>query len=288
MQRRETLKTIGGVSIASILGLGASGTAAAGTHGRGGQTRNPGRVGRYNGNRTLVPQKLGGFDRVLLYIADGLTEEETGWDGAANAEFFQREIMGRSDEEILETRNEAVEFHREFAGLEFPEADPDNLFGAVESEDGTAILSAGMLDPGRGYTAYVVSGRGMPNNHGDGTTVTDPEVTGHVRDGTFGARFTEPTELGGSYGAEFPDYAEVPAGASLPFGDYNIRMGDNEDPIEIRFFPEHPVIFEGPAPSAFNCELVHEEWGEGQVHGTTGGTMAPGIRNVLTFPPSLE
>lgn len=64
---------------------------------------------------------------------------------------------------------------------------------------------------------------------------------------------------------------------------------DDEDPIVIHVDSEHPIPpMTGRVPVAFNCDLVHEEWGEGQVHGTTGGTMAGGIRNVLTFPPMLD
>ncbi len=290
MQRRDTLKTVGGIGIASLLGLGASGSAAANQHG---QSRNPGRVGQYSGCRTLVPPDLAGFDHVLTYIADG--EPDPEWDGGpAGAEYFHRDILGRTDEEILERRNEAIDFHYERYGVEFPKAEShDELFDVVDSiGDIDATLSPGMLDPARGYTAYVVSGRGMPNNYGDGTTNTDPQATGHVRDATFGARFNEETEVGGEYaeqfGDDYPDDIVVPEGASLPWGEYSIRMGDNEEPINITFFPQHPVIIQGAAPSAFNCGLHHEKWGEGQVHGTTGGTMAPGIRNVLTFPPSLD
>lgn len=143
-----------------------------------------------------------------------------------------------------------------------------------------------MLNPETGYTAYVVSGRGMPNTHGDGTTNTDTHATGKVRDGSWGATINEDAELGGTYGATGD--SQVPAGAVVTFGNYNIRMGDNEDPIVIRFLSEHPIVFRGRVPSAFNCDLEHDEWGEGQVHGTLGGTMGSALRNVLTFPPSLD
>jgi hypothetical protein len=55
----------------------------------------------------------------------------------------------------------------------------------------------------------------------------------------------------------------------------------------IHYESEHPIPPAGRVPHAFNCDLFHDEWGEGQVHGTTGGTMAGGIRNVLTFPSTL-
>lgn len=62
-------------------------------------------------------------------------------------------------------------------------------------------------------------------------------------------------------------------------------MGDAEDPIVIRYESEHPIL-PLDMPVAFNCDLFHDEWGEGQVRGTTNAPGG-GIRNVLTFPPSL-
>jgi len=251
-----------------------------------GGSGNPGRVGNYNGDKTLVPPNLGGFDHVLLYLADG--DPFPDWDRVAKAEFFNREIMDRSTEEIFEVRREAIDFHWERFGLDFPypEAE-DDLFAVVDSQgDIDATFAPGMLNPGTGYTAYVVSGKGMPNTYGDGTTNTDTNATGKVRDGSWGATLNEDATLGGTYGATGD--SDVPAGTSVTFGDYSIRMGDNEEPIEIRFLSEHPIVRRGRVPSAFNCDLEHDEWGEGQVHGTLGGTMGTGLRNVLTFPPSLD
>lgn len=66
-------------------------------------------------------------------------------------------------------------------------------------------------------------------------------------------------------------------------------MGDNEDPIVIHYESGHPIPpVANRIPGAFNCDLLHVKWGEGQVHGTVGGTAAGGIRNVLTFPPMLD
>lgn len=100
------------------------------------------------------------------------------------------------------------------------------------------------------------------------------------------ANIHEDGTLGGTYGDEGP--SDVKEGALLAFGDYNIKMRKNEDPVVIHYESEHPIPMPGRVPVAFNCDLHHEEWGEGQVHGTMGGTLAPGIRNVLTFPPSLD
>jgi hypothetical protein len=285
MNRRDTLKAIG---IGALFGAGA-GTATArpgGGHGGDGDTKNPGRVGEYNGSKTLVPPNLGGFDHVLLYLADGNPFPD--WDGRAMAEFFHREIMGRSTEEIFEIRRRAIDFHWERFGIDFPYPETEeDLFSVVDSQgDIDATFSPSMLNPGTGYTAYVVSGKGMPNTHGGGTTNTDTHATGKVRDGSWGATLNEEADLGGTYGATGESH--VPAGAIVTFGEYSIRMGDNEDPIEILFLSEHPIVADPRVPSAFNCDLLHDEWGEGQVHGTLGGTMGSGLRNVLTFPPSLD
>lgn len=255
MNRRDTLKTIG---IGALFGA-TTGTATA-TPGQAPQgassSNNPGRVGDYNGKKTLVPPKLGGFDHVLLYLADG--EPLPGWDGVAMAEHFQREIMGRDTGEILAERNEAVEFYWDRFGIDFPAATEATLFDVVDSEgDIDATLRPSMFNSGRGYTAYVISGRGMPNTHGDGTTNTDPDSTGKVRDGSWSVSINEDATLGGTYGAGGP--SDVPAGAAVTFGNYNIRMGDNEDPIVIKFLSEHPIVSDPRVPSAFNCDLEHED-----------------------------
>jgi hypothetical protein len=286
MNRRNTLKMVGGIGIAGVLGTGAAGSVTADNSGQRGQGNNPGRVAPYNGRKTKTTPDLGGFDKVLVYLADG--EPTSGWDSVAEAEHFQRDIMGRSTQEIIDDRNAAVEFYDDRFGLDFPPVeDEDDLFTVVDTQSGVdATLAPLYQDPGVGYTAYVVSGRAMPNNHGDGTTNTDENLAGKVRDGGWIVNVNEDAELGGMYGETGP--SDVDAGALLAYGDYNIRMGDNEDPIVIHYESEHPIPPVGRVPVAFNCDLSHDEWGEGQVHGTMGGTMAGGLRNVLTFPPTLD
>lgn len=48
---------------------------------------------------------------------------------------------------------------------------------------------------------------------------------------------------------------------------------------------EHPIL-PLDMPAGFNSDLFHDEWGEGQVRGTTN-VPGGGIRNVITFPLSL-
>lgn len=281
MKRRTTLKSIGGIGVASVLGVG--GTVAADDHGQRGRNKNPGRVATYNGKTTKTAPGLGGFDKVLLYLAD----PDPDWDGEVSAERFQEEIMDRSTAEAVEDKNAGIEFFEERFGIEFPEATEDDVYESVDSVgDIDATLNPTMLSPGVGYTAYVVSGRAMPNTHGDGHTNTDPELTGKVRDGGWWASLNEETSFCGEY--EDVDDREFPEDTIVLWGDYNIRMGDREDPIVIHYDSDHPVVPGGhtPAPRAFNCRLEHDEWGEGAVRGVSGGDMV-GIRNVLTFPAEL-
>lgn len=283
MKRRTTLKSIGEIGVASVLGVGASGTVAADGHGQSGRSKNPGRVATYNGKTTKTAPGLGGFDKVLLYLAD----PDPDWECEVSAERFQEEIMGRSTAEALEDKNAGIEFFEERFGLEFPEATEDDVYESVDSVgDIDATLNPTMLSPGTGYTAYVISGRAMPNNHGDDHTNTDTELTGKVRDGGWWATLNEETSFGGEY--EDVDDREFPENTIVLWGDYNIRMGDREDPTVIHYDSDHPVVPGGhtPAPRAFNCRLEHDEWGEGAVRGVSGGDMV-GIRNVLTFPAEL-
>lgn len=274
---------MGGIGLAGLLGVGTSGTVAAQQPGRGGRSNNPGRVATYNGRTTKTAPGLGGFDKVLLYLAD----PDPDWEGEVSAERFQEEIMDRSVEEAVADKNAGIEFFEERFGLEFPEADEDDVYESVDSTgDVDATLNPTMLSPGTGYTAYVVSGRSMPNNHGEDHTNTDTESTGKVRDGGWWATLNEDAEFGGEYGAGGESW--FPAGTIVLWGDYNIRMGDQEEPIVIHYDSDHPVLPGGAvrAPRAFNCRIEHEEWGEGAVRGVSGGDMI-GIRNVLTFPASL-
>ena len=285
MDRRSTLRTIGTIGVAGALGLGTTGVASADNHDTSGREKgnNPGRIGEYSGAKTLTPPDLGGFDQVLVYLAEPLVEGE--WDSGEQAKRFQRDIMGRDDEEIEADRRKAEAFYEKRFGLTF-EGDV-GLFEREESTDGDAMLSPFYQNPDAGYNAYMVSGRAMPNNRDDGATNRDETLAGKVRDGGWIASITDDTTLGGEYGDEYGDGDgfDIDAGGTLAYGHYNVKMGDAGDPVVIQYESEHPIL-PLDMPVAFNCDLFHEEWGEGQVRGTTN-TPSGGIRNVLTFPPSL-
>jgi hypothetical protein len=263
-----------------LLGTGATGTVAANDGAD--EPNNPGRVATYNGPTTKVTPGLGGFDKVLLYLAD----PDPDWGGEPmTPPRFHEEIMGRSIDEVVAHRNAAREYFEETHGVVFPEVTEDTVYADLESTgDIDATFVPSTLTPAAGYTAYVMSGRAMPNNHGDDHTNTNPESAGKVRDGNWQFVLNEDAELGGTYGATGESSFE--AGTSGVWGEYSIRMGDQEDPVVIHVRSRHPLDFSGRAPSAFNCEVEHEEWGEGAARGIAAGDMI-GIRNILTFPDNL-
>ncbi|MEF8882367.1 MAG: hypothetical protein V5A34_07600 [Halapricum sp.] len=275
MNRRDTLKTIGSIGAASALGAGTAG--AQKSNGKNG--KNPGRVGPYGGQKTFVPSDLGGFDHVLVYMAEPKIEGD--WDGVEKAERFQRDIMGRTTEEIMADREAAEDFYAERFGLEFASVDEDALFEPQTARNGKAVLNPAYQDPDVGYNAYMVSGRAMPNNYEDDATNRDEFTAGKVRDGGWNVLIREPLTLHGTYGGE--DGVEIDAPSLLAFGDYNIKMGDRESPIVFRFKSSEPILLHLDQAAAFNCDLEHPEWGEGAARGVVG---LPGgaIRNVLTFP----
>lgn len=65
MQRRETLKTVGGIGVASLHGIGASGTVAASEQRLASQKNNPGRLATYNGHETKTAPGSG--DSIRCY-----------------------------------------------------------------------------------------------------------------------------------------------------------------------------------------------------------------------------
>lgn len=222
MERRDLMKTIGGIGAA--LGLGGVGNAAAATRDKvanaiasgevnaqvGDDAIVPGRQPTFDGNFNMLPSDHGGFDFVVHYHAEGVTDFEnvTGnEDGLGEAyesfdtpvEFFELGLMKRTRTEAEEDRREAHQHWRNFWGVEF--GDPADLGDPVvdiatgENANGDTIMEEvpTLLHPGIGYTAYNQSGFGVPNNRNTGadlgstfdgdTTNRDYRVTNKIRDG---------------------------------------------------------------------------------------------------------
>jgi|AntDeeMinimDraft_5_1070356.scaffolds.fasta_scaffold00008_91 hypothetical protein len=279
MERRDILKLTGGIGAASTLGLGSIGAASAAQNG---EESSGERGGSYGGNLTLASPDLGGFTKTLMYVAEGVTTGE--WDRIQRGDFFQREVMDRSPEEVDAQDQEAAAFFQEKFGLAFDGEDLGD--GTVERIDGDgegegAILHRFMQDPETEYRAYLVSGEGV---YQSGAL---------VRDGGYFVTLEEEMALGGTFGDDETTY---PAGTFLVFGDYNIdpaRIRGRSEPIVIHYESGSPIV-PGPNPFAFSCVLTHPDWGEGKANGTVipGGAVDGGqsqhIRNVLTFPAQLN
>jgi len=219
MERRNLMQALG-----AALGIGAIGNAAA-------STRNkvadkiadgdvvaqddvivPGKQPRYDGQFNRLPGDHGGFDHVIHYLAEGVTDFEnvTGDEDGLGEEyesfddpatFFQLGLMKRTREEARADRREAHRHWDEFYGVDFDRvsdmSDEEVLTETAQGEntEGDTIMEEvpTLLHPGIGYTAYVQSGFGVPNNRNTGedlgsdfdgdTTNRDYRVTNKIRDG---------------------------------------------------------------------------------------------------------
>jgi hypothetical protein len=108
-----------------------------------------------------------------------------------------------------------------------------------------------------------------------------------VRDASFGVQLTKDQTLYGTWGGAAGKPA--PAGSFVTFGDYNIKVerpGRGRDgTIMIHFESGSPIVADVDGTLHFICDLMPPEWGPGHARGTV--VANGGIRNVLTFPPSL-
>lgn len=211
-----------------------------------------------------------GFQQYMTYMAQPRQVDEPTVVNYENFKAFQAEVWGRDEADLAAFRAEAIEFFNDRFGLDFSDA--------AIAADGTqsipgATLRPSFLPPEREYRAYTIGGMRVP-----------PE--GYVvRDSSFGVRLEPGIVLHGEYGGEQGKVAE--RGGSVVFGDYNILApgpgnSGNDRTIEIRFKSGGPIAPNADGVTVFVCDLVSEQWGEGQARGVV--TPNGEIRNVLTFP----
>jgi hypothetical protein len=210
-----------------------------------------------------------GYQKFLVYLANGTYDPNDPSYTAPTGEFFQKQIMGRTDAEIAEQRAQALAFFKQRFGL-----DPAN---------GDVAISMSMFDPRNEYRAYVVGGETVPS-------------TGWVvRDGGFNATVTRDTVLHGTYGGAAGK--PVPTGTAVTFGDYNIDRrgpgGHSRPPLLLHYQSQFPIsVADQDGVRTFRCELIDPVTGQ---HGIAQGVIAPprdagngeiqiSIRNTLTFP----
>jgi hypothetical protein len=222
------------------------------------------------GGRCAVPTPAG-FRKLLVYMAEGNAGSITD---PAFVLAFQREVYGRDEAAVAAYAREAMQFFRERFGLDFTGATAPTTVGPWQIEG--AVLQGSVFSPGNGYTAYVVSEEAV-GPHG-----------WVVRDASFNVRLTADQTLHGTWGGGPGKPAK--AGSAMTFGDYNIKVdkpGGSErgNTILIHFESGSPIIGDVDGTRHFVCDLAHAVWGAGHARGLV--TPDGGVRNVLTFPPSL-
>jgi hypothetical protein len=212
-----------------------------------------------------------GFTKFLVYMAEGNAGSITDPDFVLA---FQHEVYGRDEAAVAAYAREAMAFFLERFGLDFRDATAPTTVGPWEIDG--AVMQGSVFSPANGYTAYVVS----------------EEAVGPqgwiVRDSSFNARLTEDQTLHGTWGGAAGKAAK--AESVVVFGDYNIKVdkpgaSERGDTIQIHFESGSPIIGDVDGTFHFVCDLSHPDWGAGHARGV--GTADGGVRNVITFPPSL-
>lgn len=235
-------------------------------------------VGASGENRSVAAVPAA-FEQYLVYLSEpgaGAFEPVTYEEFLA----FQHDVYGRDADAVDAFRAEAIAFYRDTFGLDFSAADVDEE--GVQAIDG-ARLSPSFVRPERNYQAHTVGGEWVPSSGWD------------VRDSSFNVTITDPDVLlHGTYGGE--EGKPAAEGALLAFGDYSVavdRPGNSDkatgrggEEIRIRFMSSSPITADEDGIMTFVCNLTSDDWGSGQARGIV--TPDGGIRNVLTFPASLN
>ncbi len=209
------------------------------------------------------------FGFQLVYMQDGVYDPSVPPAEGDLAEWFHKEVMGRSDAEIEAERAAA-------------EAYFEQQFGETLGE----VFAFG-VDPRDEYRAYSITGMRVPP---EGWVVRDGGFRLDIQDDGSGGE-----TLHGEYGGEEGKW--VPAGSLVVFGEYNIdvkKPNGKEDPndIIIHYESAEPII---PTEDGlfFRCHLSSDSFddhGGGLAQGvsaaqtTADGLKVANVRNILTFP----
>jgi len=232
-----------------------------------------------------------GFRGYMVFMASGVldatnTSPQPGITGCdpmfCDGEYFQTQIMGRSDYEFAEFTSAAKAFFLMRFGLDVD--DPANA--------GRIGLRLFMTNPDWQYRVFEMSGYKVP-----------PQGW-RVRDGGYALQVIDPAgvELGGEFAG-----IHAPQGSLFFYGEYNI-LTSSDTPDHARkgkgassdgAAKEVIVLFKSNVPGRMNadgsvalrCDLESDQWGHGFATVTVanvdlGGNRIQGVgRNILTFPP---
>ncbi len=231
-----------------------------------------------DGKEGLV--KPDGFEKLVFYMGNGIfdptvSEPRPGVTGCVeifcDGDFFQYEIMNRTEAEVLEIKNAAKAHFLEFFGID---VDDPAMADRVR-------FDMFMVNPDFQYRLHALSDEHVPS---EGWM---------IRDGGFRLTITDlnGVELGGKSTGIL-----APEGAGGFFGNYNILTTDKngyvKDELIIHYASETPAM---PLPNGdfyFKCAMFNDEWGEGIGMGTMNfiplkdGRIRGNVRNILTFAPA--
>jgi len=222
-----------------------------------------------------------GFDGFLVYMANGVYDPsvQSPQPGLENCEglfcdggYFQRDIMGRSEYQIQQKKQEAKDFFRTRFGLDVE--DPA-LAGRI-------VFTSFMTRPNWDYRAYVMDSKTRAEGW-------------KVRDGGYNVRVIDPAgiDLGGEFLGRHAPFNSV-----MFSGEYNILLKDRQEGedkelvIEFRSATFHQINDDGSV--MLRCELYNKELGSGYAIVTLDnivrkdGLVQGRGRNVLTFPPFIQ
>lgn len=208
------------------------------------------------------------FGFQLVYMADGTFDPSTGPSAEELADWFHKDVMGRTDEDIQVERERASDHFEAQFGLD------------LDLED---VQPFGQ-DPRTDYRAYKITGYDVP------------EEGWLVRDGGFRVSLPAGTTLHGEYGGE--EGITLPSAGFVVFGEYNIDVtgpgkSDRREDIIIHYESESPIVASPNFGTAFLCRVTSdsfEDHGGGlaqgvfKMHTTEDGRQISNIRNVITFP----
>lgn len=218
-----------------------------------------------------------GFESVMLLMGTGtidsyITEPRPGvfdCEGLlCGGDFFQKEIMRRSDKEIFEVEMNAKAFFLERFGL-----DVDYLVA-----EGRVTFGSFTLNPDFQYRLQISSGM---RAKGEGWL---------IRDGGYSLSITDPNglDLGGEFEGRHAAQSNL-----LLFGNYNIlvtnKKGVPKREIIIDYKSRTPAVIDDDG-FRLQSDVYSEEFGEGLVLGTIlmdshiDGEIRINARTVISFP----
>jgi len=214
-------------------------------------------------NRDAIKSTPVNYDTYLEFLGTGLFLSVDGGiflDGLIDGDgmHWQRQIMRRTDEQIEEERQAAINYFQTRYGVQ------------IEGND--SIYFTGFeVDSRSDFRVYTFSGRDVPPEGWD------------MRIGGWGFFVFDPDGL--TLGGEFQGQ-HVPRGAGVLFGDYNI-LADASKEIIIHYEMSQPLILNQFGGAVLEFDISSDEFGEGVSEGSRSTTV-PDPSNPLLIQQDVK